>query len=84
MVSPAPRLLSFEELLCRVPEEKRYLLDCQVENDRHLAEIAWKLTDWNLVLPYLIARGSVETEEGILGNYRTVERRRLVTSRVSY
>ena len=79
----SPRLLSFEELLCRVPEEKRYLLDCQVESDRHLAEIARKITDWNLVLPYLIARESVEVEEAILGNYQTVERRRLVTSRVT-
>ena len=63
--------------------EKRYLLDCQVKNDRHLAEIARKVTDWNLVLPYLMARESLETEEAILGNYQTVERRRLVTSRVT-
>ena len=80
----SPQSLSFEELLCGVlPEQKRYLLDCQVKNDRHLAEIARKVTDWNLVLPYLIARESVETEEAILGNYQTVERRRLVTSRVT-
>ena len=79
----SPQSLSFKELLCGVPEEKRYLLDCQVKNDRHLAEIARKVTDWNLVLPYLIMRESVETEEAILGNYHTVERRRLVTSRVT-
>ena len=77
------RSLSFEQLLRRVPYEKRYLLDCQVESDWHLAEIARKVTDWNLVLPYLIVKDSVEVEEAILGNYQTVERRRLVTSRVT-
>ena len=77
----SPRSLSFEELLRRVPENERYRLDWKLNNERHLAEIARQLrqvTDWNLVLPYLISWGAVETEEVILGNYHTVERR-LVT-----
>jgi len=69
------RSLSFEELLCRLPEEKRYLLDCQVENDRHLAEIARKIIGWRQVLPYLMAGESEETEEAILETYQTTERR---------
>ena len=76
----SPRSLSFEELLSRVPEQKRYLLDRKVESDRHLAEIAQKVTRWRDMPPYLIARESEEAEEAILENYPTVERRRLVSS----
>ena len=77
------RSLSFEELLCRLPEEKRYLLDFRVENDRHLAEIARKVTGWRQVLPYLMAGESEETEEAILETYQTTERRRLASSGVN-
>ena len=76
------RSLSFEELLCRLPEEKRYLLDFRVENDRHLAEIAKKVTRWRPVLPYLMAGESEETEEAIRETYQITEDRRLVSSEV--
>ena len=76
-----PPSVSFEELLGTVPKEKRNLLDCQVESDRNLTVIAQNVTDWDLVLPFLIpTESAMGTEEAIRGNYHTVERRRLVTS----
>ena len=79
MASPRPP--SFEELLHRVPEKKRYRLDWKLENERHLAEIARQVTDWKVVLPFLIPWGAMQTKEAILENNQTVERRKLVTSR---
>jgi len=76
----SPRSPSFEELLRRLPEEKRYLLDRKVKSDRKLAEIARKVTGWRDVLPYLIENDTEEAEETIAENNRTIERRRLVTS----
>ena len=78
----APRSPSFEELLRRLPEEKRYLLDHKVENDRHLDEIAQEVTGWRDLLPYFMGNGTEKAEEAILENYPTFERRRLVTSTV--
>ena len=72
------RLLSFEELLRRVPEERRYLLDRKVEN---LAKIAQKLIEWRDVLPYLMESDAEETEETIVEDFRKTKRRRLVHSR---
>ena len=69
--------LSFEEILCRVSENKRYLLDAKVENDRHLVEIARKIPDWQEVLPYLIETEVEVTEAAILEEHRKPERRRL-------
>ena len=69
--------LSFEEILCRVPENKRYLLDAKVENDRHLMKIARKIPDWQEVLPYLIENEVEVTEAAILEEHRKPERRRL-------
>jgi len=53
--------------------EAVYLLDCQVENDRHLAEIVKKVIRWTQVLPYLMAGESVEMEEAILKSCQTTE-----------
>ena len=72
--------LSFEELLCKLLEEKRYLLDCKVANDRHLAEIAQELIGWKQVLPYLMAEESEKTEEAIDETYQKTETKRLVSS----
>jgi len=74
------QLLSFEELLCKLLEEKRYLLDCKVANDRHLAEIAQELIGWKQVLPYLMAEESEKTEEAIDETYQKTESKRLVSS----
>lgn len=72
-------LLSFEELLRKVPGEKRHLLDRKVENSRHLARIAQKLIEWREVLPFLLEN---DTEEAITENYKKTKRRRLVHSEV--
>ena len=76
------RFLSFEELLRRVPEERRYLLDRKVENNRHLAKIAQKLIEWREVLPYLMESDAEEVEEAIVEDFRKTRRRRLVHSRL--
>ena len=76
------QLLSFEELLRRVPEERRYILDRKVENNRHLAKIAQKLIEWRDVLPYLMESDAEEAEETIVDDFRRTRRRRLVHSRL--
>ena len=68
-------LLSFEEILRAVPEEKQHLLDSKVEEDQ-LAKIANNLTQWQDVVPYL---GLKETDEiAIKEDHGTTGRRRLV------
>lgn len=76
------RLLSFEELLRKVPGEKRHLLDRKVENSRHLARIAQRLTEWKEVLPFLLENDTEEAEEAITEDYKKTKRRRLVHSEV--
>ena len=73
-------LLSFEELLRKVPMKKRYLLDRKVENNRHLSKIAQKLSEWRDVLPYLLESDAEEAEEAIADDFRRTKRRRLVHS----
>ena len=73
------RLLSFDELLCKVPEEKRHLLDNEVKYI-NLAKIAEKLTEWQKVLPYLLESDAEEEEETILQDFQNTDRRRLVHS----
>ena len=73
-------LLSFEELLRKVPMEKRYLLDRKVENNRQLSKIAQKLSEWREVLPYLLESDAEEAEEAIADDFRRTKRRRLVHS----
>lgn len=72
------RLLSFEELLCEVPEVKRHLLDSKVKNNRHLANIARELNEWRELLPYLLESDAEEAEETIVEDFRKTKRRRLV------
>ena len=69
--------LAFEGLMCDlVPQEKRYILNCKVESDRHLSEIAKNLTNWQGVVPYL---GLTEAdEEAIKRDHDNEERKRLV------
>jgi len=76
------RLLSFEELLRKVPVEKWHLLDRKVENSRHLARIAQRLTEWREVLPFLLENDTEEAEEAITEDYKKTKRRRLVHSEV--
>ena len=73
-------LLSFEELLRKVPMKKRYLLDRKVKNNRHLSKIAQKLSEWREVLPYLLESDAEAAEEAIADDFRKTKRRRLVHS----
>ena len=73
------RLLSFDELLREVPEEKRHLLDKKVKYI-HLENIAKKLLEWREVLPYLLESDAEEEEETIAEDFKTTKRRRLVRS----
>jgi len=72
------RLLSFEELLCEVPEKKWHLLDSKVKSNRHLANIARELNEWRELLPYLLEGDAEEAEETIVEDFRKAKRRRLV------
>ena len=67
-------LVTFDELLARIPPANRGQLDSKIDSNIHLEEIGKALICWEGVLPYLGL--SVAEEEAIVRNSLGVERQR--------